>query len=312
VYRAHDTNLGREVAIKVLPDATFGDATARARLVREARTAAKLSHPHICTVHDVGEAEGHVYVAMELVDGEPLSACIARGALPPAHVARIGIQLADAVAHAHERGVVHRDLKPANVILQGARSERSTDIRGWYLNLMGHRDEAIAELTRAREVDPMTPLFCADLGWQYWDAGDMEKAAEEARKSFGLVHSERGLHAEAIAAHLKAAQGDPDLRWGLAVSYARAGRREQALRTVAEIEKQPSAMADWGLAQAHAVLGNREEVLRWLERGFQDRFSWMPWLRMKDAGLERPFRPYRADPRYQDLIRRMKLAEQTN
>ena len=118
VYRAHDTKLGRDVAIKVLPAFSFTDATARARLVREARTASKLNHPNICTVHDVGEADGHVFIAMELVDGESLSARLASGALPVEDALRYGLQLADALSHAHERGVIHRDLKSANIIVR--------------------------------------------------------------------------------------------------------------------------------------------------------------------------------------------------
>src|SRR5512136_818272 len=77
VYRAHDTRLDRDVALKVLPADALGDDTARARLVREARLASKLNHPHICTIYDVGTAEGQTYVAMELVEGRLLSARLA-------------------------------------------------------------------------------------------------------------------------------------------------------------------------------------------------------------------------------------------
>jgi TolB-like protein len=117
VYRARDERLERDVAIKVLPATSFDDPAARARLVREARAAAGLNHPHICTVHEVGEASGKTYIAMELVEGEPLSAQVTAGALRVEHVVRYGAQLAGALAHAHERGVVHRDLKSANVIV---------------------------------------------------------------------------------------------------------------------------------------------------------------------------------------------------
>jgi Tfp pilus assembly protein PilF len=117
VYRARDTRLEREVALKVLPAAALGDETARARLVREARLASKLNHPHICTIHDVGESEGRTYVGMELVEGRPLSACLSDGPLPVEQVRRCGQQWADALAHAHVRGVVHRDLKSANVMV---------------------------------------------------------------------------------------------------------------------------------------------------------------------------------------------------
>ncbi len=117
VYRAHDERLDRDVALKVLPAASFQDETARARLLREARTASKLNHPHICTVHEVGEADGQAYIAMELVEGLPLSTKLLSGPLPAAEVLRLGLQLGDALAHAHERDIVHRDLKSANVVI---------------------------------------------------------------------------------------------------------------------------------------------------------------------------------------------------
>jgi len=117
VYRAHDEQLDRDVAIKVLPAESFRDPASRARLLREARIASKLNHPHICTIHEVGESEGQAFIAMELVEGRSLSAILEGGALPVDRVLRYGVQLADALAHAHERGVVHRDLKSANVVV---------------------------------------------------------------------------------------------------------------------------------------------------------------------------------------------------
>ena len=117
VWRAHDTRLERDVALKVLPAETLGDETARARLVREARLASQLNHPHICTIYEVGEAEGQTFVAMELVEGQALSARLADGPLPVDQVLRYGQQMADALAHAHSRGVVHRDLKSANIVI---------------------------------------------------------------------------------------------------------------------------------------------------------------------------------------------------
>lgn len=117
VWRAHDTQLGRDVALKVLPADRFTDENARARLLREARTASRLNHPHICTIHEVGESDGQTYIAMELVEGRTLSALLQERALTTAEILRIGQQVADAVAHAHQHGVVHRDLKSANIIL---------------------------------------------------------------------------------------------------------------------------------------------------------------------------------------------------
>jgi serine/threonine protein kinase len=116
VYRAHDETLGRDVALKLLPEAMTSDPAARARLEREARIAATLNHPSICTIHEIGDDRGRVYIAMELVEGKTLKSLIGAG-LPPETTARYGAQIADALAHAHEHGVVHRDLKAANVIV---------------------------------------------------------------------------------------------------------------------------------------------------------------------------------------------------
>ena len=120
VYRAHDEHLHRDVAIKLLPPESLDDPGARARLVREARAAAALSHPYICTVHEVGEAEGLAYIAMELVEGQTLAGRLESGAFAPEQVVRYGIQLAEALGHAHDRGILHRDLKCANVIVTPA------------------------------------------------------------------------------------------------------------------------------------------------------------------------------------------------
>ena len=119
VYRARDSRLGREIAIKVLPAESVQDDTARARLLREARLAATLNHPNVCTVHEVGEADGHIYLAMELVEGQVLREKIAerRTGLPTETVARYGAQIASALEHAHERHVIHRDLKSSNVVV---------------------------------------------------------------------------------------------------------------------------------------------------------------------------------------------------
>jgi serine/threonine protein kinase len=116
VYRARDTKLERTVAIKLVGERLSEEPTARDRLLREARTASALNHPHICTVHEVGEADGQVYIVMEHVEGRPLSSLLAEPR-PMDTVVRYGIQIADALAHAHDHGIVHRDLKTGNVIV---------------------------------------------------------------------------------------------------------------------------------------------------------------------------------------------------
>ncbi|PYQ09909.1 MAG: hypothetical protein DMH00_12220, partial [Acidobacteria bacterium] len=117
VYRAKDTRLGREVAVKVLPQHLTESPEVRARFEREARTVSSLNHPHICTLHDVGQEGTTNYLVMELVEGETLAARLERGPLTMPEVLRLGIQIADALDRAHRAGVVHRDLKPGNVML---------------------------------------------------------------------------------------------------------------------------------------------------------------------------------------------------
>ena len=117
VYRAHDAKLGRDVALKLLPRDLADDPDRRARMVREARAAASLNHPNICTIYEVGEADGQHFIAMEVIDGQRLSHRLAERLLSLDEVLPIAVQLADAVAHAHDRGIVHRDLKSANVMV---------------------------------------------------------------------------------------------------------------------------------------------------------------------------------------------------
>jgi Tol biopolymer transport system component/tRNA A-37 threonylcarbamoyl transferase component Bud32 len=115
VWRAEDTRLGREVAIKVLPERFVADPERLARFEREARVLASLSHPHVAGIFEVGEAGDVHYLVMELVEGETLAERIARGALPAHEALPVALQIAEALEAAHARGIVHRDLKPANV-----------------------------------------------------------------------------------------------------------------------------------------------------------------------------------------------------
>ena len=117
VYRARDTRLDRIVAVKVLLDAVFQDSARRQRLEREARAVSSLSHPNICTLHDVGHQDGVDYLVMEFLEGETLADRLAKGPLPPDQVLRHAVEIAGALDAAHRRGIVHRDLKPGNIML---------------------------------------------------------------------------------------------------------------------------------------------------------------------------------------------------
>ncbi len=117
VYSAYDTILERKVAIKIVGDRVLADKTARDLLLHEARAASSLNHPNICTIHEVGDSDGEAYIVMEQVEGQPLSSLLGTNGLPPDSVIRYGMQIADALAHAHEHGVIHRDLKSTNAMV---------------------------------------------------------------------------------------------------------------------------------------------------------------------------------------------------
>jgi serine/threonine protein kinase len=128
VYRAEDLTLSQVVAIKFLPEALSQDAAALARFHAEVRTARQVSHPNVCRVFDIGDADGTLFLTMEYVDGEDLASVVRRiGRLSPDKATEVARQICAGLAAAHERGVIHRDLKPANVMLDGAGKIRITD-----------------------------------------------------------------------------------------------------------------------------------------------------------------------------------------
>jgi RNA polymerase sigma-70 factor (ECF subfamily) len=127
VYRARDDRLGRDVAVKVLPERLANTANALARFEREAKALAALSHPNIVIIYDVGREQGISFAVMEFLAGETLLQCLGRGALPLPRLLEIGVALAEGLAAAHSHGVVHRDLKPANIFLTSSGSVKILD-----------------------------------------------------------------------------------------------------------------------------------------------------------------------------------------
>ncbi|HWC19584.1 MAG TPA: protein kinase, partial [Terriglobales bacterium] len=144
VYRAHDEVLQRDVAVKFLTP-TLADKLGRDRLLAEARIASSLSHPNICTIYEVGKTDVDFYVVMELIEGKPLNVLLASGGLLYETALRYGVQIADALAHAHLRGIVHRDLKSANVIVTPEGRAKVLDF-GLAMSL---RKERLDDVTRS-------------------------------------------------------------------------------------------------------------------------------------------------------------------
>jgi TolB-like protein len=179
VYRANDTKLGRDVALKVLSAQMAHDPNRLARFQREARSVAALNHPHIVTIFSVEEAEGVHFLTMELVEGQSLERLIPAGGLPVERIVEIASALADALTAAHEKGIVHRDLKPANVMLtddgrvkvldfglaKDVRADKSSDVTQTFAGqtamgvVMGTPTYMSPEQVAGRVLDHRTDIF---------------------------------------------------------------------------------------------------------------------------------------------------------
>ncbi len=188
---------------------------------------------------------------------------------------------------------------------------------GWYLVLMGREEEAIVEMKRAKQSDPLLPILPAFLGWVYWSYGRYDEALEEAQRALeinpnfpvglyvlGLVYSAMGRYDESIEAHKKAGAVHPDWGWGLGHTYALAGQREEALKVAEELKAAGNNWNTWGLAEIYATLGEIDEAMHWIEEAYQTRHGYTPWIRWNPV-----FEPLFDDPRFQEVHQRLNLPE---
>ena len=222
VYRARDARLGREVAIKVLPESTANDPDALARFEQEAKAVAALSHPNILSIFDFGSHAGSAYAVMELLEGRPLRHALDSGALPPRQTVDYALQIATGLRAAHEKGIVHRDLKPENVFVTrdghvkildfglAKRTERKSEPNVSSLptqtsrtlpgTILGTVDYMAPEQVRGEPVDARCDLFA--FGAVLYEMLTGQKAFH------------RGTPAETMAAILMAEPAEPPAGWG--------------------------------------------------------------------------------------------------
>ena len=188
VYKARDTRLDRTVAIKVLPAELSADPERRARFEREARAVAALSHPHICTLYDIGTHDAVTYLVMEHLAGESLAQRLTRGPLPVAQALELGAQIADALDAAHKHGIIHRDLKPGNVMLTGGGSGRSGVTSAKLLDFglaklvaHGERPALASDASAPTQTVPMTARGAIVGTLQYMAPEQLEGKEADAR-----------------------------------------------------------------------------------------------------------------------------------
>jgi tetratricopeptide (TPR) repeat protein len=241
VYEAEDTKLGRMVALKFLPPEWMRDADARARFLHEARSAASLNHPNICTIHEIDEAEDQTFIAMALVDGESLRDRIERRPLRMSDALDIAIQIAEGLAAAHAKGVVHRDVKPGNVMVTPEGHARIMDF-----GLAKSRGQT--RLTRTGSTTGTTAYMSpeqargenVDQRADMWSFGAMLYEMVTGQRPF------RGEHEQAVIHAILNAEPEPmtALRTGVPMELERITRKAMAKRPDERYQHMDDLVAD--------------------------------------------------------------------
>ena len=305
VYKARDTRLDRTVAIKVLADALVADREFRERFGREARAISQLTHPHICTLYDVGEHQGAAFLVMEYLEGATLADRLVKGALPLEQALKIGIEVASALDTTHRAGIVHRDLKPGNIILTptggaklldfGLAKSRTPVVVGGLESMLpttpanltaegtilGTFQYMAPEQLEGREADARTDVFSFGAVLYEMLAGRKAFEGKTGASLIGAilkdqpppVSSLRPLSPASLDRVVKKClEKDPHARWQSAYDMRDelawiAADHEQAAAVVAAASPTPRERAAWIAALTVAVLGAALWALGVVRRG---------------------------------------------
>jgi len=238
VYRAHDEQLDRDVAIKVRPPGALADEVAHKRFRKEALSLARLNHPNIATVHEFGSQDGVDFLVTEYIAGITLDAKLARGSLPPAEVVRLGVQLAEGLAAAHEQGIVHRDLKPGNLRLTTDGRLKILDFGLAQIMPQASADGLTETLTKAQETSGTLPYMSpeqlsgevVDARSDIWAAGAVLYEMATGKRPFSQPVPALMINAILNQAPEPPRKVNPAVPAGLDAVIVRALTRDRALR----------------------------------------------------------------------------------
>jgi serine/threonine protein kinase/Tfp pilus assembly protein PilF len=265
VYRARDLRLQREIAVKVLPEATASSPASLARLEREARTVAALNHPNIVTLHSIEEEDGVRFLTMELIEGQSLAALVVSGGLPLPRILDLSVPLTDALAAAHQRGVVHRDLKPGNVMVT---QDGRVKVLDFGLAKVAAAEAGEDEATRAAGADEALSLAGQVFGTvPYMAPEQIQGASVDSRSdlfSLGIILYELAVGRRPFAGRTPVELGSsilrdappplPSLRSDLPADFQRVVERC--------LEKDPSARAQTAAEVRDALRALQQAVAR--------------------------------------------------